>query len=95
LGRSLAAHCWRLHQAAEAGDRAAERRLYRLGRSGVRAGQCMIDLVTGSHRHPGCLDACDDMSCTEASDGAAWAASWELYWPPGQHPGTLERQDDG
>ena len=87
MARSLAAHCWRLHQAAQAGDKAAERRLYRLGWSGVRAGQCMIDLETGWHRHPGREDACDEPGCPEALDGAAWVASWEAYWPPGQHPG--------
>lgn len=86
--RPLAAHCWRLHRAAQGGDRQAERRLERLGRSGVRAGQCWIDLTMGWHRHPGQPGACDDTSCPEASDAATWAASWELYWPPGQHPGT-------
>jgi hypothetical protein len=86
-GRSLAAHCRQLHAAAERGDRLAARRLGRLGRGGVRAGQCHIDLAMGWHRHPGRVDACDE-ACPEASDGAAWAASWELYWPPGKHPGT-------
>jgi len=84
-GRSLAAHCWRLHQAAERGDGRAAARLHRLGWSGVRAGQCMTDLVMGWHRHPGQPGACDE-PCPEAAGGAAWAAAWELYWPPGQHP---------
>lgn len=84
-GRSLAARCWQLHAAAELGDGSAARRLERLGRSGARAGQCAIDLTMGWHRHPG-RDACEDASCPEASAGAAWAASWELYWPPGKHP---------
>jgi hypothetical protein len=48
----------------------------------------MIDLEMGWHRHPGYPDACDDTSCPEAADGTSWAASWEAYWPPGQHPGT-------
>ena len=87
---SLAARCWQLHQAAEAGDALAERRLDRLGWSGVRAGQMTIDLACGWHRHPGRGDACDDTSCPEASDPAAWAASWELYWPPGKRPGAGE-----
>jgi hypothetical protein len=87
LGRSLAAHCWQLHAAAERGDAAAARRLDRLSAAGVRAGQCHIDLGMQWHRHPGQLDPCDDTSCPEASDPVAWAASWELYWPPGQHPG--------
>ena len=84
--RSLALHCWQLHQTAEAGDRTAARRLERLSRSGVRAGQAMTDLVMGWHRHPGQPGPCDDTSCAEASDGAVWAASWEAWWPPGQHP---------
>jgi len=85
---SLAARAWRLHQAAGAGDRAAERQLERLGAAGVRAGQCHIDLVMGWHRHPGRPDACDEPGCAEASDGTTWAQSWELYWPPGNRPGT-------
>ena len=84
-GRSLAARCWQLHVAAERGDTAAARRLARLSRAGVRAGQCHIDLVMGWHRHPGHVDACDE-ACLEAADGAVWAASWEAYWPPGKHP---------
>jgi hypothetical protein len=87
-GKSLAAHCWRLHQAAEAGNTTAARRLHRLGWSGVRAGQCTIDLQMGWHRHPGQDGACDE-PCPEASDGAAWAAAWELYWPPGERPGGI------
>jgi hypothetical protein len=85
--RSLAAHCWRLHRAAEAGNVTAARRLGRLGWSGVRAGQCTIDLTMGWHRHLGQPDACGE-ACPEAADGAVWAASWELWWPPGKHPGT-------
>ena len=83
----LAARCYWLHAAAEAGDQVAARRLDRLGWSGVRAGQMTIDLFMGWHRHPGRGDACDDTSCAEASDGAAWAASWEAWWPPGSTPG--------
>lgn len=83
---SLAARCWWLHQAAEAGDQLAGRRLDRLGWSGTRAGQMTIDLVMGWHRHAGQLDPCEDARCPEASDGPAWAASWELYWPPGSTP---------
>jgi hypothetical protein len=86
-GRSLAAHCWRLHQAAEGGNVTAGRRLERLGASGVRAGQAMIDLVMGWHRHRGQPGACDE-ACPEASDGEAWARAWEAWWPPGKHPGT-------
>ena len=87
LARQQAEQQDRADQLAEAGDRAAGRRLERLGRSGVRAGQCMIDLAMGWHRHAGRQDTCEDPSCPEASDGAAWAASWEGYWPPGQPPG--------
>jgi len=94
LARSLAAHCRRLHQAAEAGDKAAERRLDRLTRSGVRAGQCAIDLEMSWHRHPGREDACDEPGCPEAPDPVAWAASWERYWPAGQHPGALVQDGD-
>jgi hypothetical protein len=85
-GRSLAARCWQLHQAAGRGDRQAGARLDRLSRQGVRAGQCHIDLVCGWHRHAGDPHACDEPGCAEALDGAAWAASWELYWPPGGRP---------
>ena len=46
-GRGLAARCWALHRAAEAGDRRAGARLGRLSRAGVRAGQCVTDLVMG------------------------------------------------
>jgi hypothetical protein len=87
-GRGLAARCWQLHAAAERGDGTAARRLERLGRAGVRAGQCHIDLVMGWHRHPGDAGTCNEETCAEASGGAAWAASWELYWPPGKRPGT-------
>jgi hypothetical protein len=86
MSASLAARCWQLHAAAERGDTAAARRLDRLVRGGVRAGQCGTDLLMGWHRHPGQLDPCEDASCPEASDGAVWAASWEGYWPPGHHP---------
>jgi hypothetical protein len=85
-GKSLAARCQLLHAAAECGSPAAARRLDRLSRAGQRAGQCCIDLVMDWHRHPGRLDPCDDPGCAEASDGAAWAAAWELYWPPGHLP---------
>ncbi len=94
-GRSLAARCWQLHRAAEAGDRQAAFRLDRLSRAGVRAGQCHIDLEMGWHRHPGREDACDEPGCPEALDGAAWAASWEAYWPPGKHPGGGALMQDG
>jgi hypothetical protein len=90
LARSLAAHCQRLHRAAEGGDRAAGRRLDRLGWSGHRAGQCLIDLVAGWHRHPGMRDACDEAGCPEAAGGAVWAASWEAWWPPGKPAGELQ-----
>jgi hypothetical protein len=81
----LAARMWQLHQAGQRGDRVAGQRLERLGHAGVRAGQCLIDLAMGWHRHPGQAGACDE-PCPEALDGALWAASWEAYWPPGQHP---------
>lgn len=84
-GKSLAARCWQLHAAAQRGDRRSAARLDRLGRAGFRAGQCQIDLFMGWHRHPGSPHACDER-CPEAQDGAAWAASWELWWPPGQRP---------
>ena len=92
-GRSLAARCWQLHQAAERGDAAAARRLDRLSRAGVRAGQCRTDLAMGWHRHagrPGQLDCCDDPSCPAAADGSAWAQAWEAWWPPGRPPASSE-----
>jgi len=85
-GRSLAARCWQLHAAAERGDRTAAARLQRLSAAGVRAGQCMIDLVMGWHRHAGDPGACDEAGCAEALDGAVWSASWEAYWPAGGAP---------
>jgi hypothetical protein len=85
---SLAARCYWVHQAAEAGGPAAERQLRRMAGRGQRAAQCLIDATMQWHRHPGQPEPCEDPGCPEASDPAAWVASWEAYWPPGNHPGT-------
>ena len=83
---SLAARAWQLHAAAKAGDAAADRQLGRLAARGTRAGQAVIDVTCGWHRHPGQPDACDDEMCAEVLDGAVFAASWEAWWPPGGSP---------
>ncbi len=88
MSPSLAARCQQLHAAAEAGDTAAAQRLDRLAAAGPRAAQCLGDLLLEWHRHPGQPDPCESEQCAEASDPAAWARSWEAYWPPGQHPGN-------
>ena len=82
----LAGRCWALHTAAEAGDAAAARRLEGLVARGPRAAQCATDLLYGWHRHPGQWDACEAQACPEATGPAAWAQSWEGYWPPGGAP---------
>lgn len=87
MSPSLAARCQQVHAAAERGDEGAEVRLRRLAAAGQRAAQCLGDLLLDWHRHAGQPDPCEDASCAEASDDTVWAASWELYWPPGQHPG--------
>ena len=81
----LAARCWALHTAAEAGDSAAARRLEGLVARGPRAAQCSIDLLYGWHRHAGQADPCEE-DCPEATVPAMWAESWEGYWPPGGAP---------
>lgn len=82
----LPARVWLLHRAAGRGDGRAGRRLARLTRSSTRAGQARIDVVMGWHRHAGAADPCVDAGCIESRDPAAWAASWELYWPAGGEP---------
>ncbi len=91
---SLAARCYRVHQAAEAGVPGAERQLRRMAARGERAAQAVTDLSLQWHRHPGSPDPCEGVSCPEASDPVAWAQSWERYWPAGQHPGALVQDGD-
>jgi hypothetical protein len=88
---SLAARCVRLHEASERGDPWAERILFRLAMRGPRAGQLLIDLEMGWHRHPGSPGPCEDAGCAEALVPAVWAASWEAYWPPGGKPPEHQR----